>query len=170
MFVCLLDELILGFCYIDLTLETGGFELASTITLVLQANRLTKCASHPNDMWHITHTYYFLCFFYCKPVFVLPDEIQYWSANKALMRSGKVRLLDFSYESNLRYSQLRRIPKRRYDVWRLSGRSVIIAECIQCITLTCFSADCFCCLPSGMIKNNLRMTIVARASDKRWYT
>ena len=36
MFVCLLDELILGFCYIDLTLETGEFELASTITLVLQ--------------------------------------------------------------------------------------------------------------------------------------
>ena len=47
MFVCLLDELILGFCYSDLTLETGGFELASIITLVLQANRLTKCASHP---------------------------------------------------------------------------------------------------------------------------
>ena len=46
MFVCLLDELILGFCYSDLTLETGGFELASTITLVLQANWLTKCASH----------------------------------------------------------------------------------------------------------------------------
>ena len=42
MFVCLLDELILGFCYIDLTLETGGFELASTITLVLQANRLNQ--------------------------------------------------------------------------------------------------------------------------------
>ena len=49
MFICLLDELILGFCYSDLTLETGGFELASTITLVLQANRLTKCASHPNS-------------------------------------------------------------------------------------------------------------------------
>ena len=48
MFVCLLDELILGFCYSDLTLETRGFELASSITLVLQANRLTKCASHPN--------------------------------------------------------------------------------------------------------------------------
>ena len=48
MFVCLLDELILGFCYIDLTLETGGFELTSTITLVLQANQLTKCASHTN--------------------------------------------------------------------------------------------------------------------------
>ena len=47
MFVCLLDELILDFCYTDLTLETGGFELASTITLVLQANWLTKCASHP---------------------------------------------------------------------------------------------------------------------------
>ena len=26
--------------------ETGGLELASTVTLVLQANRLTKCASH----------------------------------------------------------------------------------------------------------------------------
>ena len=46
MFVCLLDELILGICYSDLTLETGGFELASAITLVLQANRLTECASH----------------------------------------------------------------------------------------------------------------------------
>ena len=41
-FVCLLDELTLGFCYSDLTQETGEFELASTITLVLQANRLTK--------------------------------------------------------------------------------------------------------------------------------
>ena len=37
MFVCLLDELILVFCYSDLTLETGGFALASTITLVLQS-------------------------------------------------------------------------------------------------------------------------------------
>ena len=45
-FVCLLDELILGFCYSNLTLKIGEFELASTITLVLQANRLTKCASH----------------------------------------------------------------------------------------------------------------------------
>ena len=45
MFVCLLDELILGFCYSDLTWETGEFELASTIALVLQANRLTKQAN-----------------------------------------------------------------------------------------------------------------------------
>ena len=45
MFVCLLDNLILGFLLQDLTRETGGFELASTITLVLQENRLTKCAS-----------------------------------------------------------------------------------------------------------------------------
>ena len=52
MFVCLLDELILGFCYSDLTLETVGFELASTITLVLQANRLTKCASHTPKNCH----------------------------------------------------------------------------------------------------------------------
>ena len=44
MFVCLIDELILGFGYTDLALETCGFELASTITLVLQANWLTKCA------------------------------------------------------------------------------------------------------------------------------
>ena len=44
-FACLLDELILGFCYNDLTLETGRFELASSITLALQANWLTKCAS-----------------------------------------------------------------------------------------------------------------------------
>ena len=48
MFVCLLDELILGFCYSNLTLEIGGLELPSIITLVLQAIRLTKCASHPS--------------------------------------------------------------------------------------------------------------------------
>ena len=30
-----------------MTRKTCGLELASTITLVLQANRLTKCASHP---------------------------------------------------------------------------------------------------------------------------
>ena len=47
MFVCLLDELILGFCYSDLTLEIGGFELALAITIVLQANQLIKCTSHP---------------------------------------------------------------------------------------------------------------------------
>ena len=29
--------------------ETGVLELASTITPVLQANRLTKCASHPKN-------------------------------------------------------------------------------------------------------------------------
>ena len=46
MFVCLLDELILGFCYSDLTLETSGFKLESTLTIVLQANRLTKCVSN----------------------------------------------------------------------------------------------------------------------------
>ena len=33
------------FCYSNLRQETGGYELASTITLALQANRLTKCAS-----------------------------------------------------------------------------------------------------------------------------
>ena len=47
MFVCLLGELILGFCYSDFIWETGEFELTLTIALVLQANRLTKCASQP---------------------------------------------------------------------------------------------------------------------------
>ena len=42
--VCLLDDLILNFCYNSLSLETGGLELTSTITLVLQATRPTKCA------------------------------------------------------------------------------------------------------------------------------
>ena len=55
-FVCLPDELILRFCYSDLTWETNGFKLASTITVVLQANRLTKCASHGSKSerwwWH----------------------------------------------------------------------------------------------------------------------
>ena len=37
------------FSYSNLRRETGGFELASTITLALQANRLTKCASHPKS-------------------------------------------------------------------------------------------------------------------------
>ena len=44
-FVCLLDDLILGFCYSNLTREAGGFELASAIILVLQANQRTKWAS-----------------------------------------------------------------------------------------------------------------------------
>ena len=46
-FVCLLVDLIRGFCYSYLTLETGGLKFASTIILVLLANRLTKYASHP---------------------------------------------------------------------------------------------------------------------------
>ena len=55
MFVCLLDEWILDFCYSNLTLETGGFELASTIALALQANRLNKCASHPMFLTFFVH-------------------------------------------------------------------------------------------------------------------
>ena len=43
MFVSLLDDLILGFCYSNVLQETGGFELTMTITLV---NQLTKCANH----------------------------------------------------------------------------------------------------------------------------
>ena len=44
MFVCLLDELIVGFCYSHLTWKNSGFERAST-TLVLQANQVAKCAN-----------------------------------------------------------------------------------------------------------------------------
>ena len=43
-FVCWFD---FRFCFSYLTWETCELELASTIILVLQANRLTKCASHP---------------------------------------------------------------------------------------------------------------------------
>ena len=54
-FTCLLDDLIQGFCYSILTRRTGELELASTITFVLQANQLTKCASHPESLVpHIT--------------------------------------------------------------------------------------------------------------------
>ena len=45
--VGLLDDLNLGFCYRNLRRKTGGIELASTITLVLESNRLTMCVSHP---------------------------------------------------------------------------------------------------------------------------
>ena len=39
--------MILAFCYSNLTWKTGGFERASTITIVLQVDRLTTCASRP---------------------------------------------------------------------------------------------------------------------------
>ena len=48
--VCLLVDLIQRFCGSYLTMETGGLELASTIILVLQPNRLTKCTSHPQKV------------------------------------------------------------------------------------------------------------------------
>ena len=60
MFICLLNELILGFCYSGLTLETGGFELASTIAVVLQANLLPKCTSHPECLL-VCHPYALVC-------------------------------------------------------------------------------------------------------------
>ena len=45
-FVYLFDDLILGFCYSNLTRESGEFKFTSTITLVLLVNVLTKCAIH----------------------------------------------------------------------------------------------------------------------------
>ena len=53
MSVCLLDDLILGFCHCNLRREPGGLELASSITLALQASRLTKCASHPKSLFYL---------------------------------------------------------------------------------------------------------------------
>ena len=58
MFICVLDDLSLGFLYSGMTWETGGIELAWTITLVLQANRLTKHASHPKWAVIVTYLYF----------------------------------------------------------------------------------------------------------------
>ena len=46
-FVSLLDDLILGFCYRNLTQATSGLKVALNITFELQTNWLTKGASHP---------------------------------------------------------------------------------------------------------------------------
>ena len=60
-FVCLLDDLILGYCYSNLTQETGGLKLVLIIAPVLQVNRLIECASHPgskidsNKIWTHNH-------------------------------------------------------------------------------------------------------------------
>ena len=45
------------FCYSNLTWETSGFELTSTITLVLQANGLTKVLVTPNIIYIIYNIY-----------------------------------------------------------------------------------------------------------------
>ena len=50
-FVCLLDDLILGFCCSNLTQETDGLELASTITLVLQYKRTDKPSALVNSLY-----------------------------------------------------------------------------------------------------------------------
>ena len=79
-FVCLRDDLILAFlCYSNLRRETDGFELASTITLALQANRLTKCASHPEHEQDDTERY----FFSLKVQMVLAKMNSYFNLFKA---------------------------------------------------------------------------------------
>ena len=52
MFVCLLDVLILGCCYSNLTRKIGRSEFTSTITLVFPTNRLSKYASHYTFAFH----------------------------------------------------------------------------------------------------------------------
>ena len=54
MFDCLLDGLILGFCYSNLTRKSGRFELKLTIALVLQANRTSKYASNYPFTLHVS--------------------------------------------------------------------------------------------------------------------
>ena len=54
-FVCLLVDLIQGFCYSYWTLESGGLELATTTILVLQANLLTLCTSHPLSGFEVAY-------------------------------------------------------------------------------------------------------------------
>ena len=105
MFVCLLDELILGLSYSDLTLETGGFELASTIVLVLQAKRLTKCAGHAKlyiiALYIILYIIYMLHIYYSNVCsqssinFAAAPEDDY-QANKHLDPSR-----NFSYNINI---------------------------------------------------------------------
>ena len=64
-FVCLLDDLILVFCYSNLTRENGGLELALIITIVLQANQLTKCASNTKWLFELLKDFHlFRCFPY----------------------------------------------------------------------------------------------------------
>ena len=47
MFVCLVDELIPGICYSDFEMGDRWIWIRiDHLTLALQANRLTKCASH----------------------------------------------------------------------------------------------------------------------------
>ena len=82
MFVCLLNDLILGFCYTNLTWETGGFELASTVTLALQKSRLIKCSSHPYYCLLISifcaTTWQYLCDdVYVKGVFLRNNPIDW---------------------------------------------------------------------------------------------
>ena len=57
LFTCWFD---FKFCWSYFIWETGGLELASTINLVLQTNRLTKCASHPFRRLYITFDGYIL--------------------------------------------------------------------------------------------------------------
>lgn len=62
MFVCLRDDLIRGFCHSSVARETG--ELTSIITLLSQANLLTKCASHTFCWIILHHCFVFFVSFY----------------------------------------------------------------------------------------------------------
>ena len=49
LYICLFTRLIALGNLGDLTWEIGGFKVPSAIKLVLQANRLIKCANHPQQ-------------------------------------------------------------------------------------------------------------------------
>ena len=57
-FTCLLVDLIQGFCYSYLTLETGGLELGLTIILALQARiNLTNQVRYSQNYWSEIDSY-----------------------------------------------------------------------------------------------------------------
>ena len=83
-FCFLLHDLILCFCYNNVTQETGGFELASTITLVLQGNQLTKCMTWLKKgklrsyYWQIYYRFKKICFFLIlSGYFILPSQYSF---------------------------------------------------------------------------------------------
>ena len=68
--------------------ETGGLELASTITLVLQANRLTKCASHPKPFLDDNSTLSCDC---TSSPFVYQDHSHIIRGNLKIIDNNKLR-------------------------------------------------------------------------------
>ena len=111
-----------------MTWETGGLELAATIILVLQANRLTKCASHPS-VWLIllfpsssyVHPLLFLSMF----LFLI-----FWKYQKNIGGSHYVKIVQmrsflWSVFSRIR-TEYGKIRTRKNSVFGHFSRSVLM--------------------------------------------